>query len=111
MANQAQPQPQSRNGVISAAIVILAGVTLAPILLVFWKWLLGMGVPWDGAEQATSRVGFGIVVMGAVVACCILLLRLRTFPPDQERPAPSLVPGVVIMAIGAMVVSMASYWH
>jgi hypothetical protein len=110
MANPAQ-QPATGNGKINAGIVFLAAVTLAPILVAFWKWLLWKDVPWSTAEQAASQVGFGIVVMGAVVACCILLLRLRTFPADQERPAPSLVPAVVVMAIGAMVVSMAMYWH
>jgi hypothetical protein len=100
-----------KNWLIYLGIFVLVALTLVPLLGRFWSWLKDGLVPWDNAVQAASRVGFGIVAMGAVVACCILLLRLRWFPPDQERPAPSLVPAVVMIAIGATVVSTALFWQ
>jgi hypothetical protein len=113
MASQTQDKTweiRAKNWAVYAAIFGLVAATILPMLQWFRQWLNGGAVPWHDASEAAPRVGFAVVVMGAVVACCILLLRLRTFPADQDRPPPSLVPAVVLVAIGSMVVSTAMLW-
>src|SRR3954464_5813330 len=99
-----------QNLLLKIGVAVLVALTVSGVLVRFWKWLCNGEVPWTGGDRPCSRVGFGIVAMGAVVACCILLLRLRKYLPDDERTPPSLVPAVIIMAIGAMLVSAGAIW-
>jgi predicted neutral ceramidase superfamily lipid hydrolase len=91
---------------IHRTVGVLVAITLAPLLCAFMRGLLWENIPWirGDVRQAGLLVGFVIVVMAAVTLCCILLLRIREYPPEEEHSSPSLIPGVVILAIGALVV-------
>jgi hypothetical protein len=97
-----------KRGWIHAAVVALVVITLAPLLFAFIQTFVCKVILWPGQSPAFVGViiGFAIVVMAAVTICCILLLRMREYPPDEDHPAPSLIAGVVVLAIGALVVAV-----
>jgi hypothetical protein len=102
-----------RNGFVYAGVIALAAAALAPILWALWRVLqelltdmgaeVAKGAP-DRIYADSLRIGWTIVASGLVIACMVILLRLK-YRQEDER-GPPLAPALAIVGVGAILVAV-----
>lgn len=120
-----------RNGFVYAGVIALGAVGLTPIIKALWRvlgdLLAGRGeqdpagasvqvttsatgevtaVAPDGIYTDSLRVGWAIVAAGLIIACMVILLRLKIRQEDERGPP--LAPALAMVAVGAALIAVVS---